>query len=363
LLDRGLEGLPSTADLEKRVAAGKGLTRPELAVLLAYTKIAIKELVLQTELPEDPYLADRLQEYFPAAVRQRYPAQMANHRLAREIITTVAVNRFVDSQGATAYFRLHGETGASISDIMRAQLAARSIYKVGRLEVLLSRMPELSAEAATDLRMELSRLVERAARWLLHNRRTPLDVKAANAEFADGVILVRQALRELLTPIQRKQADESYESWVSKGVPVELAEWMCVARYAHFALGIVQTARRFEIDPVQVAAVYFRLAQRSALDKLDTQIYLLPRQERWDSMARGAVRDEAHLAHAELTAQLVAGADPQLLGDSQAVLDSWLAANPQAEVKAAVIAEICDGETDLARATVGLGTLRGLLGV
>src|SRR5690606_32992498 len=153
-----------------RIAGGTGLTRPELSVLLAYTKIALKEWVLATDLPEDPYLADRLVGYFPRPVRERFASTMRGHALDREVIATVAVNRFVNSQGITAYHRLTTETGAGVADVIRAQLAARAIYNVGLSEVQLGRMGQLDAALVTGLRMQLRRMVERATRWLLHNR-------------------------------------------------------------------------------------------------------------------------------------------------------------------------------------------------
>ncbi|MFZ0530463.1 MAG: NAD-glutamate dehydrogenase domain-containing protein, partial [Propionicimonas sp.] len=165
-LDRRLEGLPSTAELNARIAAGDGLTRPELAVLLSYTKIELNRWVLACDLPEDPYLADRLVQYFPQELRRRYAAVMPAHRLARQIIATVAVNRFVNSQGITAYHRLSTETGAGVADVIRAQLASRAIFGVGLDEVRIRRLTGFPADVGTEVRVALLRMVERATRWL-----------------------------------------------------------------------------------------------------------------------------------------------------------------------------------------------------
>ncbi|MDR1712493.1 MAG: NAD-glutamate dehydrogenase, partial [Propionibacteriaceae bacterium] len=356
-LDRKLEFLPSGGQIRERMAVGFGLTRPELAVLLAYTKIALKHLVLASELPEDPYLADRLTEYFPAQLRERFAQLLPGHRLAREIITTVAVNRFVDSQGITAFHRLSLETGAGIADVVRAQLAARSIYSVGLAEVLLSRMRELDAALATTLRLELRRMVERATRWLLHNRRAPLDIRAAVAEFAEPVHFLRENLRDILTPAQAQRADARYHKWVAGGAPPELAAQMSVAGYGHFALGIAQVAKRLNLDPAWVGAVHGQVCRVLSLDAMDAQVYALPRKVRWDDMARASVRDELLGAQAELTALAIKEGG---VGDPADVVANWIANNPSISERAQMLREIV-AEPDLARMSVGLGQIRAIL--
>jgi glutamate dehydrogenase len=361
ILDRELEGLPSELELKQRLEEGRGLTRPELAVLLAYTKIALKSWMLSTDLPEDPYLADRLTEYFPEQLKDRFAALMPGHRLAREIITTVAVNRFVDSQGITAFYRLSSETGAGIADVVRAQLAARSIYQVGLAEVLLRRMSGLDDQLSTELRLELRRMVERATRWLLHNRRTPLDIKAAVAEFAEPVALVRQAMRGLLTEGQSGHVERKEQRWLTQGAPEELATSMAVAGYSHFALGIVAAARRLEVDPVAVTAVHFRLVELLHLDALGQKVYQLPRRDRWEAMSRAALRDELLSAQVELTIRAVHEAGIERIGDPDAVVRAWRDANPGVEDRIKILRALSEEPPDLARMSVGLGQVRALL--
>ncbi len=358
-LVRALEDLPDSAAMAERIAAGRGLTRPELAVLLAYTKIALKEWVLAGDLPDDPYLADRLTSYFPQPVRERFVAEIAAHPLGRQIITTVAVNRFVNSQGITAYHRLSTETGAQVADVIRAQLAARSIYNVGLAEVQLARMNELDAALVTELRVELRRMIERATRWLLHNRRAPLDVRAAIDEFAGPVARIRAGLRQRLNPRQAEVVQRWYHSWLERGTPEPLAASMATAAHAHYALGIAATARRLSADPELASEVFFTLGDRLGLDKLVERIDVLPRQVRWDAMARAALRDELLETQDDLTAAVLQGAAPG--SDAAALVDAWLRENPAAQGRAATLAEVCEGEPDLARMSVGLGVVRSLL--
>ncbi|MGV8909220.1 MAG: NAD-glutamate dehydrogenase [Propionicimonas sp.] len=360
LLDRRIEFLPSTDEMRARIAAGEGLTRPELAVLLSYTKIALSRWVLESDLPDDPYLADRLVQYFPQPLRDRYAEAMAGHRLARQIITTVAVNRFVNSQGITAYHRLSTETGAGVADIIRAQLASRAIFAVGLDEVRLRRCPGLTAADATELRVSLRRMVERATRWLLHHQRGPLDVAAAVAEYGPDVAGLRPELDRLLIGEPARVSTRLADRWRAAGLPEELADNMATSGQAHTLLSVVQVAHRLGLESHRVAEVHYRLADALAIDLLDAGVDVLPRQVRWDAMARAALRDELLAAHADLTAEVLTAADPTAA--PQEVVAAWIAANPTVANRVATIGQLADGTPDVARMNVGLSQVRAMLG-
>jgi glutamate dehydrogenase len=359
LLDRRIEGLPTSAEMAARIAAGSGLTRPELAVLLSYTKIALKRWVLASDLPDDPYLADRLIQYFPEPLRQRYAAVMPSHRLARQIITTVAVNRFVNSQGITAYHRLSTETGAEVADIIRAQLASRAIFNVGLDEVRIRRLDGLTAEVATELRVVLLRMVERATRWLLHRTHGALDIVSAIEEYGPAVAALRPALPDLLTGADREAAARKASAWQAAGVPDELARTLGSAGQAHTLLSVVQVAHRLGRDPREVAELHFAVADALGLDLLFGGVDELPRQVRWDAMARAALRDELLAAHADLTEQLAARVGAG--GSASPALADWLARTPQAAARIELIRQVAEGAPDVARMNVGLGQVRALL--
>ncbi|MCW3157446.1 NAD-glutamate dehydrogenase [Micropruina sonneratiae] len=356
-LDREIEFLPNSRAMKARQEAGQGLTRPELATLLAYTKIYLSEQVLATNLPDDPYLADRLIQYFPKELQRRYTEQIPKHRLAREIITTVAVNRFVNSQGITAFHRLSSETSAPVTEVIRAQLAARSIFAVGRSEVALARRTELDAAVGTELRMALRRMVERGTRWLLASRRSGIDIVAATGQFTDGVQQVREWLGDLLTPRQQARVEANRERLTGVGVPEELATEIAHDAYAHFALTIVDIADRLGVDLRRVAEVYFALAAQVGLDALEASIVGLPQEDKWGTLARAALREDVHSVHGELTAAVLSGG-----GDSEpaALVSDWLASVPGAREKVTTLRQVCD-EPDVARMNVGVRTARSLL--
>ena len=322
LLDREIEFLPSEGEMESRRSSHQGLTSPELAVLLAYTKIVLEDAVADSELPDDPYLSDRLVNYFPSAMRERYAAAMPEHRLHREIITTVVVNEFVNTSGITCFHRLSGETGAGAPDLIKAQIAARVLFDGAGLDQRIRELDhQVPAQTQTALRMEVRTLVERATRWLVNNRRRPVDISSAVTELGAGVAAVRTALPEMLSGRDFEAMGKRAAAYSEAGVPDELASTIAALPSAYAALTVVSTATRTGLDPVRVARVHFALGQRIGLDRLLGRIIELPRDDRWQTMARAALRDDLHTVHAQLTAEVLdlaptAGADGQEAGDA-----------------------------------------------
>ncbi|MCW2696291.1 MAG: gdh, partial [Modestobacter sp.] len=167
-LDRAVEALPDDRAITQRRRDGQALTSPELAVLLAYAKIEVSDAVLDSPLPDDPALAGLLTDYFPAALRRRFPAALADHPLRREIVATALANRAVNTAGVTGLFRLGEETGVPLVAVVRAHAVARAVFDVDRMwdaaRALDNRVP---AAVQVQVRTEGTRLAERAARWLL----------------------------------------------------------------------------------------------------------------------------------------------------------------------------------------------------
>lgn len=357
-LDRELEGLPSSEEMARRIDEGRRLTRPEYATLLAYTKIRLSELVIDSTLPDDPYLADRLSTYFPKPLRERFADAMRNHPLRREIVSTVTVNRFVNSQGPSAYNRLATETQSDIDRIVRAQLAARTIFRVAGMELSL---PKLDVDAATEtgVRVSLQRMVERAARWLLHNRRGHIDITREANRFTTPIGVVVGLLPGLLSSAQRAVCEEEARAMIAAGVSEDVAGPVSTARLAHLALPIVDTALDLGRDPAFVAGLDFTLAQELGLDIVMERVDALERRSRWETMARAALRYYLQALQAQLTRDVLQAA-PEASGEREAI-DAWRAGVKGTDEEVRLLAEACDGPVDLARMSVALRVVRSLL--
>ena len=192
-LNRELEALPDDEEIGERKRDDGGLTRPEIAVLLAYSKIDLYEALLESDVPEDPYLSAELDRYFPAPLPERFGEQMRSHRLGRQIVATQVVNNMLHGGGTTFAFRLHEETGAPASQIARAYACAREIFEMRPLWAEIEQLDtRCAAQVQIDLLLEGRRLVERASRWLLGHRPRQLDIASTVRHFRPGAMaLVR----------------------------------------------------------------------------------------------------------------------------------------------------------------------------
>ncbi|HEX4396670.1 MAG TPA: NAD-glutamate dehydrogenase [Trebonia sp.] len=347
-----LEGdvLPTGKEIAARRSAGTGLTTPELALLLAHTKIAGGQQVLGSDVPDDPYLRTMLTSYFPAPLRARFADRMSAHRLRREIITTSLVNEMVDTGGSTFLFRLEEETGLPVPDITRAWLVAREVFDMPAFWRQLGQLAgQVDEEARILLVLEARKLVERATRWLLMNKRPPFGVAETVNSLSEGVATVRSAIPKLLSGSDLASYEERRAAFAARGVPAGLADEAAAMVPSYSAFDIVTSAAMTSRSVEETAAVYFALADRLQVNRLRELIVGLPREDRWASMARAALRDDLYSAHAALTRDALAtGGDRQSAdGQWQAAerVAAWEAQNAAAVSRAtATLAEIWQSE-------------------
>ena len=338
--------LPDEREIAERRSAGGGLTSPELALLLAHTKISAAEDVLASSLPDDPYLHRVLDAYFPAPMRARFADRMDAHPLRREIITTSAVNEMIDTSGTTFMFRLIEETGASVPDLTRAWLVAREVFdmpafwhQVEGLGGSIGIAPQIT------MLLEGRKLTERASRWLLHNRRPPFDIEATVGFFADGVRTVRAGLPKLLTGRDLAGFEERRDSYLDLGVPLDLAERVATMVPTYAAFDIVQAAASAGRGIEETAEVYFDLADRLQITRLRDRITALPREDRWSTMARAALRDDLYAAHGSLTKDVLGVSGSEGPRSPEARLAAWVSRNESAVAMAAqTLGEIWESE-------------------
>ncbi|QES48523.1 NAD-glutamate dehydrogenase [Streptomyces venezuelae] len=362
LLNRELEFLPTDRQIRELLNQGKGLTQPELAVLFAYTKITTADELIHTSLPDDPYLRRLLHAYFPTALREKFPEQIDAHALRREIITTLLVNDTVNTGGSTFLHRLREETGASLEEIVRAQLSAREIFGLAEVwdgvESLDNTVP---ADVQTRIRLHSRRLVERGTRWLLNNRPQPLEITETIAFFGERVSAVWADMPKLLRGADLDWYQLVLDELTAAGVPDELGAKVAGFSSAFPTLDIVAIADRTGIAPLDVAEVYYDLADRLEITKLMDRIIELPRADRWQSMARASIREDLFAAHAALTADVLAVGN----GDStpEQRFKAWEEKNAAIISRARTTLDEIQGsdDFDLANLSVAMRTMRSLL--
>ncbi|CAL9469951.1 NAD-specific glutamate dehydrogenase [Streptomyces sp. enrichment culture] len=361
-LDRALEFLPTDRQIRERLAQGQGLTGPETAVLMAYTKITVAEELLHTSLPDDPYLSTLLHAYFPTKLREQFPEHLVSHPLRREITTTVLVNDTVNTGGTTYLHRLREETGASLEEIVRAQTAARAIFRQYPVwDAVESLDNKVEAEVQTRIRLHSRRLVERGTRWLLNNRPQPLQLAETVDFFAERVEQVWSQLPKLLRGADLEWYQKIYDELTGAGVPDELATRVAGFSSVFPTLDIVSVADRMGREPLDVAEVYYDLADRLRITQLMDRIIELPRADRWQSMARAAIREDLYAAHAALTADVLAVGNGSSTPEQR--YKAWEEKNAAILGRARTTLEEIQGSDafDLANLSVAMRTMRTLL--
>ncbi len=359
-LDRGLEFLPSDDEISERKAAHRGLVAPELAIVMAHCKIHLYARLLESDLPEDDHLAHDLERYFPSPLPERFREPMTEHRLRREIVATVVANQLVDRAGTTFAFRLGEETGASPALLARAYAAAREIFEMRAFWDELERLDnDVDAQVGLSMLIDGRRLVERASRWLVRSTSSAIDTEQTVQRFRDAAHMLGNALPELLDEADSDVFETRAAELVEAGVPEQLAAQVASMPHLVAVFDIVDVAEGLGQPPEEVMTTYFRLGSKLELGWLRDRILELPRSNRWQALARAALRDDLFAVHAELAREVL-----EESGDGEDGIEAWWARNQAAiERSLATLADIRASRAyDTTTLPVALREVRALVG-
>jgi glutamate dehydrogenase len=359
-LNRTLEFLPADDELAERRKNGGALTRPELAILLAYSKIWLNNHLLASNVPEDPYLSSELERYFPAPVRERFPREIGQHRLRREIIATATTNSLVNRMGPTFVSRAQEDTGAEPAQIARAYTAAREIFGMrdlwAQIEALDNKVP---AKLQYEIAFQTSRLLRHMTYWLLAHRKRELQVDAAVAEFRDSVRELESEIAQVLTGSGRERFEESCKQHVTAGLPHEFAARVASLEAHNAALDIVELSHSYHVSVVEAAQVYFEVGTRIGLEWLRDQIERLSVDGPWQAIARAGLRDGALRIHRRVAERILSRKGR---GTAQARVTAWMEAVGEelAHWQRTLTEMRAAGVSDFATLTVGVESVRKL---
>ena len=361
-LDRELEFLPSDAEIERRSSEGLGLKSPEFSVLVAYAKLALKEDLLPSELPDDPWFQSTLAGYFPEPIRERFAAELAEHPLRREIVTNAVVNSMVNRGGITFAFRAIEETGATPEQIARAFVVAREIFDLpGFVRDVEALDNQVTTDVQTQLYLEFRRLIDRAIRWFLTSRPSRLDVANEVSRFAGVVGEFAPRVPQMLRGAELKRLQRNAKEYEKVGVPEALALRAASLLDQFSLLDIVDIATDTGESPSDVAPLYFVVSERFGIDLMLGRVTSLPRDDRWDALARGALRDDLYAVLESLVRAVIESTDSgkEPLGR----YDQWATANAESLTRARTsLAGIERLERpNIAALSVALRTLRSVI--
>ncbi|MDA3913205.1 NAD-glutamate dehydrogenase domain-containing protein, partial [Oleiagrimonas sp.] len=359
MLDRQVESLPSDAELTERKARGMGLTRPELSVLLSYDKLKLFQQLLDSDVPEDPYLSRELERYFPLPLRKPYAEHMQRHRLKREIIATAVTNSTINRMGATFMMRIHEDTGRDPAAIAKSFTAAREILDARALWADIEALDgKVAEDTQIDAMLHIWSLLRQLTRWLLGRVGGSLDIAENVERYRPGVTALREALPGALTATGRADFEAGMEKWEGLGMPADLALRLARMPVLRSSLDMVEVSMSSGKPVAQVASVFFHLAGALDLDWLRGQIEALPVESSWHAQARGALLEELSQQHRALSVQVLAFA-----GDhpGENAVAAWLDRDdpPLAHVRS-MLADILTQNADYAIASVAVRRLAQL---
>ena len=301
-LDRELEFLPRTKTIIDRKSDGIGLTKPELAVLLAYAKIVGEAELRGSELIHDPYVQSYAMSAFPTPLRERYYDQICQHPLYSEIAATQISNRMVSDMGITFVYTMFDETGANIDHITRAYIASRNIF---HMEDLYRDIESLDYKVDTQIQYQLMndiiRLVRRSTRWFLRNRRDTILIDPTVKLFTESADQLYKSLPKLLTGSDKAHYEDRCEYYMSAGVPAEIAYKVASTDAIYHALNIVDVSLQNKADFLHVARTYFGVVDRLDLLWFRNLIDTYPNDTHWMILAKSAYKGDLDWIQRELT--------------------------------------------------------------
>jgi glutamate dehydrogenase len=358
-LDRALEFLPDDETLAGRAAQRRGLVRPELAVLLAYAKMALYAELLASDLPDAAELDAELRSYFPAALRDRLAAQIAAHPLRREISATVVTNDLVNRAGMTFVDEMRTRSGRTAPEAARAYAIVRDLFDLRTLWAEIEKLDnKATAAAQTDMLLEIVGLIEHTAAWLLRGRR--LDIGGEITKFGPIARSLATSLSELLPQRDTSLVAERAQRFREAGVPETLAGCIAALPFLACALDIGELAERSAQPLDRAARIYYEAGAQFALDEMRAAARRLPAETPWQKLALESMIDDLFALQADLAERILAS-DCAVKPDP---LVAWSAANAASLATAEALARELRAASipDLAMLVVASRQLRQVLG-
>jgi glutamate dehydrogenase len=355
-LDRAVEFLPGDADIQKLENDKKGLTRPELAVLMAYAKLDLDAEILQSTLPDDPAFAATLAAYFPQRAAKTFAAELPQHRLKREIISTTLANRIINLAGPVFVARMMEMSGTSGAEVARAFTVAEGAFG---LEALKKRIDALDGktEAQVQIRLytEIAEILRRLGLWFLSHVPPKDDLAASIALYRAGAEALRTGHQQFISAGQKEELEARVARFIAPGVPDDLAHDIALLPLLGVAPEIAQLARATSHDIAAVAALYFGVGAELGLDRLRLLAARISASEHWDRLAIRRLVDDLFAAQRALSQNLLAKlpgtATPE---DAAKALQSWAQsqADALARTKSFLAALETSGDLSIAKLTL-----------
>jgi len=357
-LSRTVEFLPDNAALRTRVQGGKGLTRPELAVLLAYAKNSVNAQLLRSGVPDDPYLGKELYRYFPDRLTQTFPDTVNGHRLRREVIATVLSNAMLNRGGPAFVSELSAATSADAGQIAAAYAAARDVYGTPDLNKEIDAL-DGTVPGRTQLMLysEVQALLRRQSLWFLRNTSFEGGLAPLVERYSAGVADVRLLLGSLAGPWLERHIAERSEQLEAARVNRDLARRFAELPVLSLATDIVLVAEKTGVTVPEAATAFFGVLEVFGLGRVIEEGNAIVLADRFDRMALDRALANLARAQRDLTTDVLAAGGSDIAGR----LDRWRNGRPEAITRAATaVRDLTEGDMTVSRLSVAAGLLSDL---
>ncbi|QYO78020.1 NAD-glutamate dehydrogenase [Devosia salina] len=351
LLNRAVEFLPTDATLDLRAAEGKGLTRPELAVILAYAKLTLFDDLLRGTAIDDPYLSGELFRYFPETLHRAYGEAVENHRLKREVVATVLANAMINRGGPAFVSELTAATSASAGEVALAYAAVRDAYGLTPLNAEIDALDgAVPGSVQLSLYAQVEALLRQEALWFLRNGSVTGGLAALVERHRDGVVRLAAA-KGLLPDDQQAALDVRVSGLIAHGVPAELAQRIGELPFLSHASDIVLVAERSGVDVLVAARAYFGVAGLFDLFRIIEAGRAIVLGDRFDRMALDRALANLMRALRDLTSDVL----------SAGTVSDFIAQRSVAVARTvAAVKELTEGGITVSRLSVAAGLLTDL---
>ena len=305
-LSRKIEGLPDQEEIEKRVRLGKGLTRPELCILLAYAKINLTKDLLASSIPDNPEMHDWAKDYFPDILGKKFDKEIKRHRLKRELIATMMASSLVNRMGPTFLQACMEKTGATVEEIMQAYLVVRDAFDLRRIwddiEALDGSVP---AQVQLKAMREMASLSEYGITWFLTRLGRDIELDVDTREFSEGIQELSSYLNDVVTQSQKDAIRQRQDASMQNSIPEKLAYQISLMPILSSACDIIRIASEQGTDLKNTARTYFELGERFNLDWLRNKARFLPHEDHWQSEAANGLMDQLYGSQAGMTMRIL----------------------------------------------------------
>jgi len=327
-LDRALEFIPSDEEIAERLALGKGLTRPELSVLLAYSKMVLKEELVCPEITDNEYHQTLLIEAFPKQLQDNYSAQMQEHPLRAEIIATKLANNIGNDMGFNFVNRMREETGATTSEIANCYAMSSAVFELSDIWKQISDLDNtISTSIQTEMLFQLRRTVRRATRWFLRHRNKALNI-AQSIEFYHATFTaLSNNITSFMVEDEAKQIKRVENDLIKAGAPESVALRVSLLSTLFSVMDLAEISKSENVSTELATDLYFKLGARLELHWFLDQITSQPVANHWQALARASFREELDWQQRSLTSVILRANTGST--DVDKMLDTWFTDSAQ----------------------------------